>query len=594
MRVLSPPGRLRALYLVIGAAVSLLATVVAVPWIEGLQNQIHLMIDGFQEEQQAAREAYRRALGREPQIRAVESALSDADHGRTEFRTPQRDHENGLYACLQVMGRLPEGSRADRVATRPSEATRGAASGLSPAFRAPSTGPSPSPGASSRPAEDAALADEIRRLKDSPPAKLYAGRYWAMARDAFESTRLPLRQAVVEANGVDLSYGLRYRPVIRRLAGGLLAQARAWREAGHTADAVAADAALARLMFDLLDDSPRPDVLLMAADYIPPALWGLADEAARAGLPPGVVEDSLRQAARIEAVRGRWHESVNRGINLLPRTGDAVLAPREHDRVIGSMVAAGYAMGTWVGLGVVIVLLAVLPSSIDFWNSGRLVRWRWGGWGRPAAVAIVLGPMLTAILVFLAIDLPLVWLISLPSAGGAILPVLAVPVLVGLAARICVLLPDEHARARLTRTAVIAIAAVAVVVILVGLAIPTRPEAWRPPAGIQLYRRLGIWVGGESLVLMLVWMIWGRFRRRRLKVSGGPQAVACLGVAVWAWAASALIGLGVLQLNARNDARHERAFVAAAADPLGDRLGPNWREAHFQGVRELVGRIQGR
>jgi len=223
------------LYLVIGATVSLAAAGLAVPSIERLREQVHLVVGDADPDRQAAEEAYWRAMRREPRIRAVEASLRDAARGGGDLTAPRVDRENGLYAYLQLMARLPRAdSRRNGPAQRPDAPPAIGASTISPSLGpgAATTHPSPALGALSRPAEDPGLAGQIRELKDAPPVRLYAGGTGRWRWMRLRAARLPARQAALDANATDLRLGLLYRPVIRRLAGGLLAQGAAWREAG--------------------------------------------------------------------------------------------------------------------------------------------------------------------------------------------------------------------------------------------------------------------------------------------------------------------------------------------------------------------------
>ncbi|HXK86029.1 MAG TPA: hypothetical protein PLS82_08365 [Phycisphaerae bacterium] len=547
-------------------AVALLMAVPAIPSIQQLIAQVKLVVRG--RDNGTARQAHRalqNALRREPRLVAVDMALRATAQGESEFaHLEELDPDNGLYAYLRLMPDL------ERTASGSPEDRSMADAQL-----------------------DAQLAARIRNLVTGRPARLYVGRWRALAMEAHLAVRVPDRLAAYEADGVVRSYGLVYRPVLRELADGMLARAKAWREAGRSADAVRANAAVIRLMMNLVDDSPWPEVVLLAAEYIPAALRAITDGAGAAGLPPEVVEQNLAAAARLEALRAAWQTyGVDEITNLLPHTGDVPPAREAHDRVLRSMLAAGYGAGAWLALAVICMVL--LPFARVAWYSGIVVRWRWGGWGRLVAVGIVIAPLLLAIVIFLGGNLSLAWLFSLPSVRGLVMPVLLTPVLVGVAAWLCVELPAGAAAARLSRRTVWFMAGAALVV-LVGAAIfPTLPEAWRPSPGVQLFRRLGVVVGVESLALMLIWMTWGLIRRRRLKIAPGPTAAGCLAVAAWAWMAAAVVALAVSQLNSWNDARHEKAFVAASADPLADRLGPDWRNAYFRETEALLGHLDKR
>lgn len=552
-----PPDRVQPRYLLLAMALSLLTAVLAISPFKRLLAQVELMVPGGDEQQ--TRQAHRtlqRSIRWEPRLVSAEIALAAASRGETDFRRSEAaDPENGLYAYLRL---APELKSQGRGAT------------------------------ASRPAAARELAPEIRDLTAAGPVRFYAGRRRHLGMEAYQSAGFPDRLAARGANSVLTGYGMLYRPVVRRLARGLLDQADTWREGGRAADAVAADAAVVRLMLDLVEDSPWPDNVLLACEYLPDALRGIANGAGSASLPPEVVESSVSAADKVESLREEWHErAMGDSANLIPHTGDLAVARKAQDRLLGSMLASAYAAGTWLGLG--LICITILPFAAFSWNSGAVARWRWGARGRLIATSIVTAPMLLAVLVFLAAELPLVWLLSFPSFPGFVLPIFLLPLLVGLAAWVCIQMPPEAAQARLSGRIVLGMA-VAAVLVLVGAVIllGVRAEPWRAPAGVQLFRRMGTLAGIGAVVLVLAWMIRGWIRRSRLRVGQGAWASAIVAVAAWAWLATSLVGYLVLQVNAANDTAHEKAFVAAAADPLADRLGKGWRAEHFKNAEDVL------
>jgi Na+/proline symporter len=155
-------------------------------------------------------------------------------------------------------------------------------------------------------------------------------------------------------------------------------------------------------------------------------------------------------------------------------------------------------------------------------------------------------------------------------------------VLVGAAGRLFVRFQPAAAvkgkadpeRARIPLRAVIAVGAVLVIgVVLAGALLPVRLAAWRPPAVVEQLRRLGALLGFTCFVVTVAWLVWGQIRRSHRGLRAGFLARASLPVAARAFLAISVLSAGMLLWNWRNDGQHQRAFAAAAADPISDRLG---------------------
>ncbi|GMV95816.1 MAG: hypothetical protein AMXMBFR83_01860 [Phycisphaerae bacterium] len=400
-----------------------------------------------------------------------------------------------------------------------------------------------------------------------------------------------------------------YRPLLRAIANGLRAQAKAWREAGFPAEAAGADAAIVKLFLDLLDEPPRPEVVLLASRQLPPALRSLAEDARAAGWEAARAEALRAAADRVEGLLVAWRQrSPADAVNMLPATEDVVRVPAEHDRVMGSIIAAVLSMSAWPVLAAISLVLAAMSPWA--W-SGPAVRWRWKGWGRAAAVAIVLAPLLMLTALSLSVTIPATWLFSLASlplpgwimriepgglrlvAGGLLAgaPLAGFALLlVGLAARVCLVLPTTPPNGSVSNRALAILLIGTGVVLLVTWPLPALAVPGRP-MGVAVLRRLLIRVGLAALVVAIVWLVWGFHRRQRAGVPHGPAATALLAVACWSWAASACGMFATLGLNQRNDRLHQRAFVAAADDQVAERLGPNWHETYFQGMRPMLAAV---
>jgi len=166
---------------------------------------------------------------------------------------------------------------------------------------------------------------------------------------------------------------------------------------------------------------------------------------------------------------------------------------------------------------------------------------------------------------------------GIKSAGSLIFSPFLLLLVLGLAAHLGVEIVPPRERSRMPARAVWIIAAV-MVVTLTGLMIwpPVHAEPWQPPAGIQRFRRIAPLMELEAGVIVLVWAVWSWVRRRRAGLPAGIRMRANLAVASRALLICSVIALVSLGINQRNDRQHQEAFARAAADPLADRLGPDW------------------
>jgi len=435
--------------------------------------------------------------------------------------------------------------------------------------------------AASRPTSDSGerLVALLDRCLLVPPIHLHANEERKLAEQVLRRAGLSPRETAAWADRLPFADprlgGVRGSciPVARELADRLLGQAAAWRGAGRAKDAELACRVVVRLLTDLVGEFPATGMVLLAADKLPPALRGLGEESA---------------AQQAEALRAAWQESIRQApVNLLPWTGDFVLARVEHDHVLRSMLASTVIAATWLGLaGICLVLLLVILFARP--PRDAVPAWRWPrGAGVPAA-AVACAPLMVCLAATILADIPFTWLLSAPSLPACLLVLTFIPAALGLATWLCVRPPPGAiTHARVTMVVIMGFL-VASTLFAGSLLLPLADQPGRPPAGIQWFRHMGVWIGAECGLFALIWVIGGSVRRRRAGLPRGVWARANLAVAARSLAAVSVALLVSLAVNHRLDAGHEQAFIRAMADPIADRLGPDWMTRHIDPARSLI------
>ncbi len=481
-------------------------------------------------------------IQRDRRLVAAGGVLGEFARGGTPRIDPMavttQDPGNGLYAYLVLLVRLREAEA----------------------------------GAASRPeAHEEKIAAAMRDALAAGPVRLYLTRQRSMAEAALAEAGFSERESAALAKGLLSRGNLR---VVRELVQRLAATARSWEASGRRDDARTAQRCAARLMADIVTESPVPEVMLLASAELPEALraMGEAEAAERAG-----------------AARVRWHEAIgDDDVNLLPRTGEAVLAKAEERRVLSAMLASGVLAGTW---GTLVVVCAVLSIAMAWGRERRRggVEWRWKGWGRWGAAGVTLLPAGVLLIAIWSVDVPFVWVLSAPTTPSAAgLPLVLVILLAGVTRGF--IRPASSGA-----SAFIPLGAATAFIGLVGLVwvggflfLPTLDASWRPPPVIQLIRQLGAWAGIVSGVLIVVWVVWGEVRRRRREAAWGLGAQAMLHVGSAALLMCSMTLVAALGVNARFDRQHGQTFARASTDPVGEVLGEGWMSRYFDAARRAV------
>jgi hypothetical protein len=505
--------------------------------------------------------AARAAVAADRRILAVRYALN-AVHARQTVewvRLRRIDADNGLYAYLEALEQLRAGGEE----------------------------------------RDNAAMQLLRAAEAGPSARLYAARQREVAIAGFARAGVSPRRAAVEADRLGMVFRElheAHRPVLRELTNRLVQRAAAWAEAGRAADAAVAQRAVLHL-FDgvIADDATQVDVATLAAECELKALRAplpLAGDSKEAGELAAARSQKAREVAGFVE---RWRSLADpNAINVLPWTGEIVVARSAHERVLRSLASAAACVGTWL----VLLVASLVLGAAAAWGT---LRQRAGDHGTAFAVSpvwasrsvlsgwlpagFVLMPLIAILLMFAFGHVPLVWLLSAPTLPAMLFSPWVTVVFLGAAARLWVRLcpagpthgdhefDAEAARVPL-KAVKVAVGAIAVGVVLALLLIPMKSEAWRPPATVQYLRKVGALFGLVCFMLTVGWIAWGQVRRWRRGLRAGALARATLPVAARALLGAAVLSTIALGWNQWNDSRHQRAFVAAAADPISDRLGP--------------------
>lgn len=546
---------------------SLVASLVCLGLLETLVKQVRLMVpySATPAEREAVRESHN-AWQSDPQIRNTIAYLSELQSDKptkadvAAWSSTIRDNSLPLWAELLI--HLRE-------------------SGIEPAW----------PGSAQpvevevQPANDQAILRVLRSLDYAAPLRIGVGplraRLIAAARDRGVSARTA--EAVFWADRWS-SVLAAYRPVLRELAGRLCALGRHWQQAGRSADATRAYKAAIRALTDAANDSPLPEVALLAASELEPILREL--EALEPGGPAEAAENLM-------AFRRAWMDVSDDEMAMLPATFGPALAGDDHAGVLASITAAAGLVGYgWILAVLCLLLLAVIGATRPFGEVA--LTWRWGGWGAVVAPALVTVPLISIVLVVSSEAVPWIWLVSSPSLSPIIVLAPGTLLLLWIAAtHLCLQPTGSASQAGLPWFAVVGGLAVVLVVGAVTVMLPFPSEAWQPPVGVQVLRRSGTVVGALSLALSLAGVVWAWRRRRGADLPAGVWSRGGLAVASAAMLVMLTAASIALVVNHRRDAQHETAFARRVTDPIAARLGPDWWDTHFsQTVSVGQGRVR--
>jgi len=548
--------------------VSFLIAVISIPLWRTVSNQIRLMA-GVWDPVVSRSVAYEinRQYKLNRYLLAPRDALWMADAGQlsAEKLEPlsQQDSDNDLYRYLRILLRLRE------VAT------------------------------TTRPAQvDADLERLLRQRTKDRKASLHLTRRQELVRTAAASRGLSMRASAVLAGN---AMGHQHRPALHELIQRLVTQGNQWRQTGCAVEAVLAHRAVVELVADLLNDSPTPDIALLAAQHLPEALSALSDDLK---MPADVKHDNgLRvlaglceaQAARVAEFGERWHAVAADGrVNLLPRTAEGILASAEHDRALRSMCASVVIGFVWL-VGCVITIVVLIVGAI-FGIGQQSVR----ASGRSTWLAVAGVTMMPAVMLcwLTWADIRFEWLFSLPTLPfsnvvpawlpfwlpGVVLAAAIVLVVFSVVSNLCLAVRNETRT--VSRWALTSGVMVLFTFFVILLFWPIGTERWQPPASIQRLRVLWLVVGVVVVLVAFGWLTVFALRGK------GGLGIRCRWVSVVAARTLlmiSLIGFGCLIVNLRNDRLHAQVFSEAVHDPVADRLGrKDWQAGCFGGASAIL------
>ncbi len=511
-------------------------------------GQVRAIVPRWNEqvERRVIEDVYRQLRTR-PHIPAVRQALLAVHQGRL-VPPEQRalDAGNGLYAWLDLLA----GLRA----------------------------------AAMRPEADADAALLPDRLGGAAPARLHLQEERRWLAELYIARGVPARRAWLLADWAPEMFApLRraHRPVVRELCDRLSACADRRAAAGDPEAAQQASRAAVRLLTELVQDSPTPDVVLLACERLPVLLEQLAAAEAQ---------------AQVAAFHAAWHAAAERDrLNLLPWSGEYALAERAQERVLRSLacsLVSGMSLAVWLAAVPVVWAARVwaaragaLPAETARGGAGVADGGVDGSCRRSLwmAAGVACLPVMAAMLWLCLGDVPFSWLVSLPTLRSAVLlPVAAVALLPA-----CVFLvrwgdqPQAVPARRLARACVAGLSVGLPAGLLAAvLSAGGMPGGEGVPAGVRAMRwgfLLGGWV---SVVLLVGGVVLTVGRLGAVRAWAGMLSIACRVTVLLAAATTAS-----LAANAALDAAHVRAFAAAAADPVSDRAGPEWFGCFFEAAR---------
>ena len=554
--------------------VSFLIAVISIPLWRTVSNQIRLMAGVWDPVvSRAAANEINRQYGLNRYLLAPRDALWMADAGQLSAekleQLSQQDSDNDLYRYLQILLRL----RSLPATTQPAQV-------------------------------DAQLERLLRQRTKDRKAFLHLIRRQELVRTAAASRGLPMRASAVLAGNAT---GYQHRPALHELIRRLVDQGDQWRQTGRAVEAVLAHRAVVELVADLLNDSPTPDVALLAAQHLPEALSALSDDLK---MPADVKHDNgpkvlaglcEAQAARVADFGERWHATAADGrVNLLPRTAEGILASAEHDRALRSMCASVVTGFVWL-VGCVMTIVVLIMGAI-FGTGQQIVR----SSGRSVWLTALCLTMMPAVALYwlTLADIRFEWLFSLPTLPfsnvvptwlpvwlpGVVLAAAIVPVVFSVVSDLCLAVRNETRT--VSRWALMSGAIIALTFFVILLFYPIDKETWQPPASIQRLRILWLVIGVEVVLVAFGWLTVFALRGK------GGLGIRCRWVSVVAARTLlmiSLIGFACLVMNLRNDRLHAQAYSDAVRDPVADRLGrEDWQAGCFGDVSTILDNLDQR
>ena len=466
------------------------------------------------------------------------------------------------------------------------------------------------------------LRQRLSSATTAAPARLYVMRERQLAYDAFRKAGVPARRAATAAMRIDRvvanlvglpprGWPATHLPVLGDLADRLGQYGERSREAGRVSDAVAAHAAVARLLTDVVEDSPEPSLVLTAAELLANAMDELAldmraietsqtdsaptvepSESIAGKLGPEELATACRgEAAKLRDFHARWHTLVrSEGVSVLPMCGDtchALLAAPTHHRVMTSFCLVPLAAAAWAGFW--LVCLAAIPGAVVSVWSENVVEWRSGRWSYALAVVLPILPIAMLWLGLSTWTVPQEWLTSQPTVQAwAAWPLVAL-VLIGVSTRLTLRVAGSPERdrqsVRFAWAVLLTMGALVLLALVVG---GWWGESWQPPAAVRRFRLAGWILGAAAAGVLLVWVIRAITHWRAGLTALPSRSRAYLqAVSVALLSAGCLLWL-CLWVNQVRDVDHQEGYAQAALRPVSDLIGNSWYQERFAASRRLA------
>lgn len=448
-----------------------------------------------------------------------------------------------------------------------------------------------------------AAFDQLRYVLSAPPVKLHRPALQKRIADALlqsntvapEAPQIGPREAAVEGVRTLAFLGDDHKIILRELSDRLLDWGDEYRKSNGPREALLLDLVAARMLTQVVNDSPVYDTVLVAAEKLPRSMTALAADAQALRADEADVAPARAAADAVQQFVTRWRHIDGNETNIVPFSGSiphhiAIAAQRPLLKSIATVCAASASLAVLLAVGFVLGAATILLPN------GRTVpiAWRRGALGEWGGVLILLIPLTALTTVALSPSTSLTWIFTantgfaLVWSGGAFLLALA------LATRVAARLPDslESQRTHPARAALVLIATVAALALAAYFAAPAIARADRPPLGVQRLRKLITFIGMASLVVSIAWFAWGRVWSARVKLPAGVLARIQLALIARTLVIGAFFLSLSLYLNVAIDRRHQKAFAAASERIVADALGEDWHDRHFKPAQDAIVRAE--
>lgn len=469
-------------------------------------------------------------------------------------RLTERDPENGLYQHLFLLSQLRQ--------------------------KGPTTQPS----------QWSQIQEAIRLSEQAPPVRLYQRTIEDQVASALvRSGEDPREAAALTQRTINEFLLVQHRPVLRELADRLLHLGDELRGSKQLADARRVDNLAARILLEIVTDSPTYDVALLSAERLPRALDGIAKTAALK--QENAKAEQARSAAQAVAAFPRdWHKDArDEDINIIPFSGGIVanLAYSAQRTLLGTFTRTLVITAFYLVFGALVLILA---SIWIISPSARAVPLTWRGrMGPLMGCAIALASLMVLLIVTFVGRLSFTWIFTAQTGLAIVSFLFTCPLAVALAARVAIRFPEPLERQRVSILWIgVVLGLMIVLPLAMSLAFPSQRSAARPPLLVQYFRRELALAGIFSVPLTLAWFIAGQVRRLKGEFPKGLIARSQLAVLAQVILVVAVVMSMMMVANKRQDEGHMGIYAAATQDVVSTQLGPKWQAQYFGPAQMLI------